>query len=193
MPPLVPPPLPDMPLPSRQTLYRVNCRLFRIGYVRRCSGIIGSRSLDPSPVLLHRSRDCRRTHADSIRWCAHIGVLRPCVCACIGRRPIGCGVAASGVPRAGARARVVALFPPPPLPRISPRVLFRTASSFIRQRAAGVSSRGIEFLACFTPAPFIANSKYRPIPISRITRFLTTTIFRYDKAATKRRYIARGT
>jgi len=32
------------PLPSRRTLYRVNCRLFRVGRVRQHSGIIGLRS-----------------------------------------------------------------------------------------------------------------------------------------------------
>lgn len=78
---------PSSPAP-RQTLYRVNCRLFRVGRVRQASGAIGrvpalrfpppflptSRSFSPlppcQPPRFHGS-PCRRTHADSTRRCAH--------------------------------------------------------------------------------------------------------------------------
>lgn len=53
-----------------------------------------------------------------------------------------------------------------------PGVLFETASSFIRQCAVGVSSRD-RISRLFYACAFIADSKYRPIPISR-SAFLTT-------------------
>jgi len=89
------------------------------------------------------------------------------VCVCIGRGPIGRGLQLSAVPRAGAKARVC----PSPL-HLLPGVLFETASSFIRQCAVDVSSRD-RISRLFYACAFIANSKYRPIPISR-SAFLTT-------------------
>lgn len=190
-----------MPLPSRQTLYRVNCRLFRVGYVRQRSGVIGPRTslpdsapLTPSPPRppppLPGTVDVRTPMVlDDVCTPVYRGVVVcvVCVCVCIGRGPIGRGVAASVVSRAGARARVSPFFLP--LRRLSPRVLFGTASSFIRPCAVDVSSREIEFLACFTPALL---SQIRSIDLSQYRRsaFLTTTIFPYDKL--RLRYVARG-
>jgi len=168
----VPPPPP--PSSSRQTLYRVNCRLFRVGRVRQRSGVIGpctsllcsARSPPPlpgtadvrTPIILDGVYVYRYS---MVPWCVCVCVC-VCMCVCVGRGPIGREVAASVVSRAGARARAFVLFHP--LHHLSPRVLFGTASSFIRQRAVGVSSREIEFLACFTPALL---SQIRSIDLSQ--------------------------
>lgn len=136
-----------------------------------------------SALLARASRVCRRTHADSTRLCInapYVYVHRP--------RSNRTRSYSQCRTTSGCESRSSSPFPPSPSPlsprHRSPRVLFGTASSFIRQCAVAVSSRD-RISRLFYACAFIANSKYRPIPISR-SAFLTTTIFRLRQAAIRR-------
>lgn len=163
-----------MPLPSRQTLYRVNCRLFRVGYVRQRSGVIGPRTslpdsapLTPSPPRPPPPLPGLSTYAH--RWyltmCAHRCTVASCVCVCVHRsrsnRTRSCSQCRIA---SGRESASFALFSPPTPPFAASPFWdsFVLYSTMCRRRVVARDRISRLFYAC----AFIANSKYRPIPIS---------------------------